>query len=279
MNNNDLSTYIENLKIENEDKIQKYKNWDKNYKQEYWNNYIFQYWKYGSDTWEAVDISKIREDVLEYEPNFDDFLPWVIKSLEEEWLNINSILILDEQAKKALEISNQTSNTSNWVKSTIDTENTNKLENISFEVLAEKIWDLYYDALAFFLEELSENIKNTEIKELIKEASYSISKAWDLCKIPTEEFLKKAEKEISEWKEVFFKHSSEVKWLNIEKKELAKIIWNLENSELSDLLEKLSEKMQKDWDADYYRKPIPRKKLGTELYACANKLKQASEII
>lgn len=36
--------------------------------------------------------------------------------------------------------------------------------------------------------------------------------------------------------------------------------------------------MQKDWDTDYYRKPKPRQKLGTELYACADKLKEAIRI-
>jgi len=97
---NNLNTYLKEIDKKNKDKIQDYKNWDKDYKQEYWNAYIFQYWRYGSDTWELVDISKIRKDVLEYEPNFDVFLPWIIKSLEKEWFDINNILKLDEQAKK-----------------------------------------------------------------------------------------------------------------------------------------------------------------------------------
>ena len=254
------------------DKIEKenisYSNKSDDEKKQYWVWNITQTF-HNLDEWKKINIIEYRNT----EPNIDLFLPAIIDNIESyHWEDRNSIIqnyfILDEQAKKALEVVNQKSNTSNVVKSTINTENTNKLENISFEVLAEKIWDLYYDALSFFLEELSENINNTEIKKLVKEASINIDEAWTLCKLKVEEFIK------NWWK--VWKHTQEVKWLNIEKKELAKLIWNLENSQLSDFLEKLSAKMYKDWIADEWRKRI---KLSNELYACADKLKQASEII
>ena len=228
-----------------------------------------------------IDISSYRK----VEPNIDLILNDIITEIADfSWYQtredvIKNDFILDEQAKKALEIANQTSNTSSIVEWTIQEEEKDTLENISFEELAERIWDLYYDALSFFLSELSENIDKTDIKKLIKESSKNIEKAWDLCKIPTKEFIKKAEQDIKDWKDVYFKHTDEVKWLNIDKKELAKIIWELEESKLKDFLTKLSNKMQKDWDADYYRKPKPREKLGTELHACADKLKKASELI
>ena len=72
------------------------------------------------------------------------------------------------------------------------------------------------------------------------------------------------------------KHTTEIKWLDIDKEELAKRISNLVNNQLKDFLEKLSAKIHKDWKADEWRKRI---KLATELYACAEKLKWASEKI
>jgi len=265
MKNNDLNTYLENLKIENDDKIQKYKNWDIDYKQEYWNAYIFRYWRYGSDTWELVDISKIREDVLEYEPNFDVFLPWIKEWLEEEWFDIENILKLDEKAKKALEVQSNISNNSEQVKNTISTK-TETIEgiNISNEELAEKIWDLFYDSLSSFLLSLWENINNKEVSVLLKEASENIMKAWEIC-LPYVSY---------DFPEM--KHTTEIKWLDIDKEELVKKISNLVDSELKDFLEKLSIKINKDWEADKWRWRV---KLANELFACADKLKLASEKI
>lgn len=245
-------------------------------KKNYWIWTLTQVFHYLSN-WEKIDISQYREQ----EPNIDLYLNDIIYNIESyHWEDRNAIMknyfILDEQAEKALEISNQTYNTSSIVEWTIQEEEKDTLDNITFEELAEKIWDLYYDALSFFLSELSENINNNEVKTLVKESSKNIEGAWDLCKIPTQKFLE----EIKEsWKKIDFKHTNDIKWLNINKQELAKIIWELEKSKLKDFLETLSYKMQKDWDADYYRKPKPREKLWTELYACADKLKKASELI
>jgi len=71
------------------------------------------------------------------------------------------------------------------------------------------------------------------------------------------------------------KHTTEIKWLDIDKEELAKRISNLVDSEFKVFLELLSAKIYKDWEADKWRWRI---KLSNELFACAKKLKQASEI-
>ena len=217
-----------------------------------------------------INISEYRK----LEPNIDLMLNDIIKEIFElSWYQtreevIENYFILDEQAKKALEVYNTIFWNSNKIDETLKKAKTESIEwvEISFEELAERIWDLYYDALSSFLDNLSENIDNNEIKRLLSEASWSISIAWDICKPAVEEFIKN-------WWEVW-KHTSEVKWLNIDKKELAEKIWNLVDSQLSKFLEKLSKKMQKDWEADEWRK---RYKLANELYTCAGKLKKASE--
>jgi hypothetical protein len=72
------------------------------------------------------------------------------------------------------------------------------------------------------------------------------------------------------------KHTSDVKWLDIDRENLVKGISNLVDSELKDVLEKLSNKIQKDWEADKWRWRI---KLANELFVCADRLKEASEKI
>lgn len=260
--------------------IQDYNNWDEKYRQNYWIRIIFTSWRRSSDIWTPLNLSKIRKNNISMEPNLDIFLPWVIKFIEEEWFEIEEIIILDEQAKKALGISNEISWNSKKIEEIIKEETkTEEIEwiDISFDELSERIWDLYYDSLSSFLSDLSDSIDNNDIKKLVKEASINISNAWDLCKVPTEKFIEEAEKKIKAGEKVFFKHTDTVKWLNIDNKKLANLIWNLVDSELSKFLERLSKKMQKDWDADYYRKPKPRQKLGTELYSCADKLNQVSK--
>jgi len=222
--------------------------------------------------WKKIDISKYRE----VEPDIDLFLTDIITEIADfSWYQtkediIKNDFILDEKAKKALKILNETINTSNIVENTIKDKKQEEIEIIWFEELAERIWDLYYDALSFFLEELADNVKNWEIKELLKQASKDIEQAWEICKIPTQKFLEEIEKS---WKQIEYKHTNEVKWLSVDKKELAKIIWNLEESKLKEFLEKLSEKIKKDWEADRNRW---REKLANNLFNCAKKLKQAS---
>ncbi len=265
----DLKEIFNWIEKENQD----YHNWDEKYKQDYWNRYVLTIWWY-NERWTSlpIDVKKLRKR----DKNFDRFLPWIINLLEEEWFtwDIEDIFILDEKAKKALKISNETINTPNIVENTIEDKKQEEIESMWFEELAERIWDLYYDALSFFLDELADNVKNWEIKKLLKQASNDIGQAWEICKIPTQKFLEEIEKS---WKQIKYKHTNEVKWLSVDKKELAKIIWNLEENKLKEFLEKLSEKIKKDWEADRDRNP-PRIKLANNLFNCAEKLKQASII-
>jgi hypothetical protein len=214
-----------------------------------------------------IDISDYRE----VEPDIDLFLNDIIIEIADfSWYQtredvIENDFILDKQAKKALEVQSNISNNSEQVKNTISTK-TETIEwvDISNEELAEKIWDLFYDSLSSFISSLWEKIDNKEISILLKEASENIMEAWRIC-------LPHVSHNFPE-----MKHTTEIKWLNIDKEELAKRISNLVDDELKDFLEKLSAKIYKDWVADEWRKRI---KLSNELYACAEKLKLASEKI
>lgn len=261
--------------------IEDYINWDEEYKQNYWDDYFCR-WLY--PLWSIdypVDIKDFREKHKDIEPNIERFLPWIIKAMEEntgeEWVDIEGVFTLDEEARKYLEKIWYLQQQEIRIKIIEIVWNKKEQEilweNISFDELIERIWDLYYNSLSSFLFSLSEHIYDTEISELLKKASKNISNAWDICEKPTLEFLEKVKKS---GEKVEFKHTSEVKWIKTSNEELAKIIWNLVSYKLSDFLEKLSAKIHKDWIADEWRERI---KLSNELYACAEKLKLASEKI
>ena len=72
------------------------------------------------------------------------------------------------------------------------------------------------------------------------------------------------------------KHTKEIKWINSNKKEVAKNISMLDDSDIWDFLKALSTKIQKDWEADKKR---GRTQLSTELFAAANGLKKASNLM
>ena len=194
----------------------------------------------------------------------------------KQWIDLEDVFILDDESKKYLE--------EIWYLLQHDIRNKiieivwNKeeqeilWENISYDELIERIWDLYYDSLSSFLSSLSEYSYDKEISKLLKKASENISNAWDICEKPTLEFLEKV-KESGE--KVDFKHASEVKWIRVSNEELANIIWILVSYKLSNFLEKLWDKIQKDWEADEWRWRI---KLANELFACANNLKNASKV-
>lgn len=227
--------------------------------------------------WAWIFIRTLRESKInisnyrEVEPDIDLFLNDIITEISDfSWYQtrediIENDFILDEKAKKALEVQSNILNSSKQVKNTISTK-TETIEwiNISNEELAEKIWDLFYDSLSSFVSSLWEKIDNKEISILLKEASENIMKAWEIC-------LPYVSHDFPE-----MKHTTEIKWLDIDKEELVKRIWNLVNNQLKDFLEKLSAKIHKDWIDDEWRKRI---NLATELYACAKKLKLASEKI
>lgn len=102
------------IKGKEEKEIQDYKNWNEEQRQKLWNWYIFQLLQ--NDRWlsqthepELIDFAVFRNNNYFWEENPDKYLPWVLKELQEfywdEWNPLEIIFILDEKAKKALEVS------------------------------------------------------------------------------------------------------------------------------------------------------------------------------
>ena len=262
--------------------IQDYKNWDDETRQNLWNIYIsrlLQGHRWDSQTHEPefINFSDFRKNnkYFKFEDNLDRFLPWIIEFLQDyywdEWNPLEIIFILDEQAKKYLEIHWILSNNSQAIWSVINWSNVKKNKtseidwvDLSSEELSEKIWDLFYDSLASFLsslwEELSQDNELKQVWEYLKIASNHIMNAWRIC-LPY----------VWEWFPNL-KHSTEIKWLNISREELIKNLWNLTNEALKEFLLNLSKKIHKDWIADEWRW---RKKLSNELFETAKNLELA----
>ncbi|PIE84956.1 hypothetical protein CSA08_04515 [Candidatus Gracilibacteria bacterium] len=227
-----------------------------------------------------INISDYRE----VEPDIDLFLNDIIIEIanfsgyQTREDIIREDFILDEQAKRALELQSNIDENLGQVNEVLDGGKTKSIEgiNISYEELAERIGDLYYDSLAVFIADLKDNIDNKEIKSLLNEAFSNISTAWGYCEKPVEDYLESIKEKPEKVKT--FKHTNQIKGIGIDNKELAKRIGNLVNSELSKFLEAFSEKMYKDGIADEGRIPS-RIKLATELYSCASRLKEASQIL
>lgn len=131
---------------------------------------------------------------------------------------------------------------------------------MSLEELCEGIWDLFYNDLALFLSLLSSNCKNKKVWEFLKNASVYIEDAWDIC----EKYMPKENTKS--------KHSSEVKWINIDKKELAIKICSLKNKTFEKFLLHLSLKISRDSYADKMR---GREILSNNLKWCASSLIEA----
>lgn len=266
------------LQEKKEKEIQDYRNWDEETRQKLWTWYIFQLlqghrWASQTHDPELIDFADFRKNNKFWEENPDKYLPWIIEELywfyDENALEM--IFMLDEQARKYLEIHWNLAKNSEQVWSVIDSDIVKKNKSsviewvdFSLEELAEKIWDLFYDSLSSFLSSLGWKIDNAEITRLLNEASSNIMKAWEIC-LPY----------VWEWFPNL-KHSSEIKWLDIDNEELAKRISKLMDSELAKFLELLWAKIHKDWEADKWRWRI---KLSNELFACAERLKQASNLV
>jgi hypothetical protein len=210
--------------------------------------------------WYPYNIKEIRDTI---EPQIDLFLEsmiWSIESFSE--INREDIVanyfILDEQA--------------------ISNIKTSQIEWIDMEMLelSENIWDLFYDSLASFLSSLWEKLKENSDKENsiwnietsknaqkisnnLFQAATNILNAWEICK----PFISNDFPEM--------KHTTEVKWLKIDKVTLANKIWNLTDEKLNDLLQLLSDKIKKDGLADEWR---GRLKLANELYSASRNISQ-----
>ncbi len=141
-----------------------------------------------------------------------------------------------------------------------------KIEGIEISLgeLCERIWDLFYDDLAQFLSDLSEEYKNKKIWEFLKNASSYIEDALDICEKHTPKGG------------INSKHSAKVKWIELNNKELAKKIWNLENETFEKFLLYLSLKISRDSYADKMR---GREMLSNNLKWCASSLLEEYKIL
>jgi hypothetical protein len=158
-----------------------------------------------------------------------------MKSLEEEWFtgNIDDIFVLDNEAR------------------------------IFFDSrLIENLWDLYYNTLADFLEELSKITWNDKLKI----ASDKIRIAWGISEAYVDRNNPPKKHENAEFEiELFW-------WVNT----IAERIWKMNKIELWNFLLALSQKIWNDWEKDSNRPSIwkdwvvnetkKRTKLATALF-------------
>jgi hypothetical protein len=258
-----------------EKEIQDYMTWDEKYKQEYWNKYVFTIWWY-NERWTSLPISiaKIRDEFKQIENDFNRFIPWIMKSLEEEWFTwtLEDIFILDDSAISYLAIHWTQNENSEKVENSIKKNSSIEWLPYSYEELAEKIGDLFYEPLAGLLSSIASELEkqidsDEDVIKLLQEASTHILQAWNHCKphvLDIEELKKNS------------KHTFEIEWSGLNNQELAKAIAFLENDRLKELLWLLSTKIERDAEADKWRQ---RLKLAGELFATAEKLRQAAEKI
>lgn len=216
----------------------------------------------------------IQVDSMRYlEPEIDKYLPFIIRSLtqsiidegifesEEEVLQAH--FILDEEAKKHVKI-----DTIEWV-------------SMDKSVLAEKLWNLFYDSLGLILREISEKIESessvadeigetelakslSDVSDHLRTASGHIITAWEIC-LPyiSTDFPN-------------LKHTHKIEGIGISNLELTGRIVKLRYNNLSSFLWLLSSKISKDWDADGDR---GRKKLSNELHLAAEQIAEAGKLL
>lgn len=204
-------------------------------KQEFWNIYFNKIVWY-DERWTQlpINIANLRNK-YHFEDNFNRFIPWIMKSLEEEWFtgNIDDIFVLDDEARLFFD-----------------------------SRLVENLWDLYYNTLADFLEELSKITWN----EKLKMASDKIRIAWGISEAYVDRNNPPKKHENAEFEiELFW-------WVNT----IAERIWKMNKIELWNFLLALSQKIWNDWEKDSNRPSIwkdwvvnetkKRTKLATALF-------------
>lgn len=256
-----------------EKEYQDYINGDDNFKQDHWDTYFVTTSFWGVNAIEhPVDLSDFRKKIAHKEKNFDRFLLWIIKAIKEdvdENSKMEDIFILDEQAKKYLEVWNNVLSNSESVQNSISWWKTDKIKwvDFSFEELATKMWDLFYEPLAAVLDWISNELDDDDISKLLNDASIHILEAWNQCK-PYITDINELEKKS--------KHTFTIDWTDLSNIQLAQQIANLTNTSLKNLLNLLSQKLHKDSEADKWRN---RLKLANELSKTSQKLKEASNLI
>ncbi len=234
-----------------------YTNLSDDEKQDYWNCFVFSMvWYDGRGTELPIDIAHIKQSYQSVETDLNRFLPWTIESLIEEWFDYNysDVFVLDESAERYLRIhwlTTWNSQTVEWIVSQTEQQ---------YIELAEKVGDLFYDALADVLDGISETTL-PEISSNLKKASEHIQNAWEICKPYINEKTNP-------------KHKTNVVGMD------NKILWNrigkLDTKTLKQFLVFLWEKIHKDWLADEWRW---RKKLATELFESSSYIKQTNILI
>lgn len=199
------------------------------------------------DHWgEPLNISYYRENWYQEINNYLlDILKKLYSLYEEMWLNqrwyFSSSLV-------------------NYI--TFDNEAKLYLHNHLSNRLVENLWNLYYNTLADFLEELSKISGN----EKLKIASDKIRVAWGISKLYVDKNNPPQKHENAEFEiELFW-------WVNT----ITERVWKMENTELWTFLLELSQKIWNDWEKDSKRPSIwkdwivnetkTRTKLATALF-------------
>ena len=240
-----------------------FSNWESNHslytnlsdeeKQDYWNCFVFtMVWHDGRGTELPIDIVHIKEVYKPVESDLNRFLPWTMISLAEEWFDYdyNDVFTLDESAKHYLQIHSLTALNSQAVEWLVSQTEQQYIE------LAEKIGDLFYDALADVLRWISEST-SPEISSSILRASEHSQNAWEICKPYINEKTNP-------------KHKTDIAGMG--NKELWNRIGKLDSKTLKHFLKLLWEKIHRDWLADEWRW---RKKLATELFETSKSILSA----
>lgn len=203
-----------------------------------------------------IDISDYRR----FEPNIDLMLNIIIDEMFSfSWYKnrksvIDNDFILDDIAKSHIR-----TEIIEWI-------------DFSFEELAKKMWDLFYEPLSSMLNSITIELEkqidsNEDMVKLLKETSNHILKAWDYCK-PYITDINELEKNS--------KHTFDIKDTSLTNEQISRAIAYLENNKLKEFLELLSIKLQKDWDADFWRK---RFKLAWELITASLRIEEASNLL
>lgn len=176
--------------------------------------------------WEPLDIWYYRENWYQ---EINDYLFDILKKLyslyEEMWLNQRWYFL---------------SSLVNYI--TIDNEAKSYLYNHLNSSLIENLWDLYYNTLADFLEELSKITWN----EKLKIASDKIRVAWEISEPYVDKNNPPKRHENAEFE-------IELSWWIVS---IANKFWNGKPIELWEFLLKLSDKINIDWEKDSKRPSI-----------------------
>lgn len=253
MNTSWLDQYIQDLQT----KQQAYINSNSDdFKQNYWNNYICTHWWRDDSDMFPLDLKVFRVQHAHIEPNFDRFIPWVMAALEDLWFSwtIDSIFTLDESAKHYLRVHLLTAANSQAVEWIVSQTEQQYIE------LAEKVGDLFYDALADVLQGISETT-SPEVSSNLQKASEHIQNAWEICKPYINEKTNP-------------KHKTDVAWMD--NKLLGNRLGKLDSKTLKQFLTLLWDKINRDGLADEWR---GRKKLATELFETSQAILDASSSI